>query len=233
MSTTSSPVETRPRIRPAASSGPESAPVASDRDRALAGLERLGAEGAPQVLGERRIDRLADHAADVVGLEVGRDDLHSVFSIGESSHCRDGRVNPMPVVLSALLLISSVADASGWLSAPMLARRCAAGASAMLGNRGNVRERAARVGPQTVRTWRARRAEVDSLRCSAAHQTSSAACSSPHVERSRTPAQFARSCDRAGPSSAGQSPLRGDRRSEASAEPAPAASRARSPTRTA
>ena len=63
------PVEARPRISARDSAGPEMAAVAADRDRALAGGERLAAEGAAEVLGEALVDRLADDAADVVGLE--------------------------------------------------------------------------------------------------------------------------------------------------------------------
>jgi hypothetical protein len=67
MSTTSSPVDARPRI---------SAAVAPHRHRALAGGQRLRAEGAAQVFGEGLVDGLADDAADVVGLEDGRMDVH-------------------------------------------------------------------------------------------------------------------------------------------------------------
>ncbi len=59
------------------------AAVAAHRHRALAGSDRFAAEGAAEVLGESLVDRLADDAADVVGLEDRSGDLHWERSIGE------------------------------------------------------------------------------------------------------------------------------------------------------
>ena len=57
-------------------------PVAPDRHRAFAGLDRFAAERAPEVFGEGfvdpRADRRADNAANVIGLETGCADLHGV-----------------------------------------------------------------------------------------------------------------------------------------------------------
>src|SRR6185369_10840726 len=55
---------------------PGAAAVAADGDGAFAGGERLAAEGAAELLGEARVDRLADDAADVVGLEDRSGDVH-------------------------------------------------------------------------------------------------------------------------------------------------------------
>ena len=54
--------------------------VAPDRHRALAGGDGFAAEGAAELLGKVLIDGLADHAADVVGLEDARVDLHGLAS---------------------------------------------------------------------------------------------------------------------------------------------------------
>ena len=68
--------------------------VAADGDRALAGRERLAAEGAAEVLGEARVDRLADDAADVVGLEDGSGDLHEKLDLRGGGDCRDRPLTP-------------------------------------------------------------------------------------------------------------------------------------------
>ena len=52
------------------------AAVAADRDGAIAGGQHLAAEGTAELLGEPLVDRLADDAADVVGLEDRSVDVH-------------------------------------------------------------------------------------------------------------------------------------------------------------
>ena len=72
----------RARSRPGRGSAPRRAPGRRCRPSrptataALAGGERLAAEGAAEVLGEALVDRLADDAADVVGLEDRSVNLH-------------------------------------------------------------------------------------------------------------------------------------------------------------
>jgi len=57
------------------------APVAPHRHRTLAGGDGFAAEGAAELLGEVLVDGLADHAADVIGLEDARVDLHGLSSM--------------------------------------------------------------------------------------------------------------------------------------------------------
>src|SRR6478672_8109199 len=82
MSTTSRPVEARPRT------------IAANGDGAFAGGERLAAEGAAELLGETRVDRLADDAADVVGLEDRSGDVHERLDLRGGGDCRDGSRRP-------------------------------------------------------------------------------------------------------------------------------------------
>ena len=68
------------------------APVAPHRHRLFAGLQRLAAESPAEVLGKGLVDRLADDAADVIGLEDGGIDLHGVNVLARGcGHCRQRR----------------------------------------------------------------------------------------------------------------------------------------------